>query len=636
MLHFGAGRGLLAALAAGALIFLAAPRAAAFTDPWNDPARVLVIYNTSWPDADGDGVGDSLEVAQYYAARRGVPAENLLGLALTPTGVNYDASQWALFLSELRDPLLAWLAAHGDSSVDTMLFCHGVPYQVDVPGLGARSLDSSLCVPYKITSGSTILFSGFKYNTTYFEGDPTVPPDKGHFDHALYSFQASPLYLHCRLDGISAEHSKALVDRAAYGHAHITKSPFGYTGVAYVDSRFGIYDDAAQQLGYPFGYNSYNNGDKSMAYGKFFAAASGFEWHWEPWETEIGEPGAVFTDSISAESAPAALFYEGWYNYGKYQHAWEWKTGAVACDLNSNSCQGIRDPGYVSFCGQAFQENLTAGAGVMNEPLITGHSRPDVLMWFAIHGFPWAETSCISDLTIKWMSLHVGDPLYWVDPDHATADVTPPAPFAWLGADHASLELELPAVPVSAPGGEEVFRVTQIASGASPAVTPVPVVQPDDRRLQKVAVPPSGSAGLTWAAPMLRDPAGNTAAPLLHFVAGPTAPALAIVDADDLDVGPGEPLVFRFSFSGAGGLLTQITAFSMTATAPVYGAVDLPIDALFIPLATNYTPTHNLDQVNFTVKFPPGVWKPGPVTLNVMLGANGQVSSSSVTVNVSN
>src|SRR5262245_4314126 len=342
MLYSSAARTLPVALVASALLLLTPPRAAGFVDPWNDPARVLVIYNTSWPDADGDGVGDSLEVAQYYAARRGVPAENLLGLPLTPTGVNYDASQWALFLSEMRDPLLAWLAVHGDNAVDTLLFCHGVPYQVDVPGLGARSIDSSLCVPYKITNGSTILFSGFKYNTSYFEGDPTVPPDKGHFDHALYSFQASPLYLHCRLDGISAEHSKALVDRAAYGHAHVTQSPGGYTGVAYVDSRYGIYDDAAQQLGYPFGYNSYNNGDKSMAYGKFFAAASGFEWHWEPWETEIGEPGAVFTDAISAEFAPAALFYEGWYNYGKYQHAWEWKTGAVACDLNSNSCQGIR------------------------------------------------------------------------------------------------------------------------------------------------------------------------------------------------------------------------------------------------------------------------------------------------------
>ena len=76
-----------------ACLAAAAPRAVAQLDPWFDPARVLVIYNTSWPDGDGDGVPDSLEVAQYYAARRGVPAENLLGLPLTPASWAYGSAK---------------------------------------------------------------------------------------------------------------------------------------------------------------------------------------------------------------------------------------------------------------------------------------------------------------------------------------------------------------------------------------------------------------------------------------------------------------------------------------------------------------------------------------------------------------
>ena len=117
---------LAACLAAAAAA--AAARAAAQLDPWFDPARVLVIYNTSWPDGDADGVPDSVEVAQYYAARRGVPADNLLGLPLTPASWSYDSSQWSLFLTEMRDPLQAWLAAHGTDSVDTLLFCYGATF----------------------------------------------------------------------------------------------------------------------------------------------------------------------------------------------------------------------------------------------------------------------------------------------------------------------------------------------------------------------------------------------------------------------------------------------------------------------------------------------------------------------------
>src|SRR5262249_55296417 len=164
---------------------------------------------------------------------------------------------------------------------------------------------------------------------------------------------------HARLDGTDVEHAKALVDRAIYGERHVALA--AYSGTVYVDSRFGPYDDASQQAGYPFGYTTYNKADKQMAYGKFFGEASGFPTRWEPWETEIGEPGAVFDDGGNAEFAADALFYGGWYNYAKYQHAWQWKAGSVACDLNSNSAQGLRDAGTVSFLCQAFQENLTAG-----------------------------------------------------------------------------------------------------------------------------------------------------------------------------------------------------------------------------------------------------------------------------------
>jgi len=619
---------------------LCASPGSALTDPWVDPARVLVIYNTNWPDGDADGTPDSIEVAQYYAVRRGVPANRMLGLPLTPTNWTYTQAQWPLFLTELRDPLLAWLAANGDASVDTLLFCYGVPYQVEVPGFsfgGARSVDSALCVPYSLGTAAVPAFSNSKFNNPYRESAPHIAPDVGHFDHALYKFGGTPIFLHARLDGLSAGHASALVDRAIYGEAHISTAPGGYGGSGCVDSRFGFYSDAALQASYPYGYSTYENGDISMAYAKFFVAQSGFPLRWEPYETEIGESGALFTDGSSAESVTDALFYGGWYNYAKYQHAWTWKTGAFACDLNSNSAQGLRDAGTISFLCQAFQENLTAGAGVIAEPYLNGHNRPDIFLAYILDGFPWAEASMVSDNAVKWMGVHIGDPLYRLDLAHAVPDLTAPSPFLWLAPNHDALELELPAIPGTAGGGEEVFRVTSIASGTSPAVTSLAVVQPDDRRLQSVIVPATGMGGLTYSRATVVDPSNNAGATsLVHFVAGAVQPATAVVQAESTSAGPGDPVVFRFAFGAAGGLISQASSFSMTITSPAHGVVNYPAESLLLSLASGYFATRNIDQLNFQVAFMPGVLPPGPFTVNVSLGANHQVATSSATVLVGN
>jgi len=259
-----------------------------------------------------------------------------------------------------------------------------------------------------------------------------------------------------------------------------------------------------------------------------------------------------------------------------------------------------------------------------------------VLLAYTFMGFPWAEVSMVSDNAIKWMGLHVGDPLYRIDVAHAVADTTPPAPFTWLGADHASLELELPALPDSAPGADEVFRVTQVWSGSGPLMTPSPVTQPDDRRLQRVAVPPSGAPGLTYAQADCTDPSGNVGSSgLHHFVAGPAAPATAVVQVDDAAVGTGEPAVFRFAFGAAGGLLGSVTGFSIHATAPAYGVSNFPVEPLMLSLASEYMASRNLDQVDFVVAFAPGLLKAGPFTLDVSLTANGQTASSSATATIS-
>src|SRR5262244_3821103 len=47
------------------------------------PQEVLILFNTRWPDENGNYRSDSQDVAEYYAARRGIPTGHLLGLAVT-------------------------------------------------------------------------------------------------------------------------------------------------------------------------------------------------------------------------------------------------------------------------------------------------------------------------------------------------------------------------------------------------------------------------------------------------------------------------------------------------------------------------------------------------------------------------
>src|ERR1051325_4718998 len=102
-------------------------------------ARVLVIYNSNWTaDADADGVQDSLQVANYYMAKRAVPSANVLGLACS-TGSSTQYSSYLNFYNEVVAPIKARLATLGAANIDILLCCYGVPYVLP----GGPSLDNA-------------------------------------------------------------------------------------------------------------------------------------------------------------------------------------------------------------------------------------------------------------------------------------------------------------------------------------------------------------------------------------------------------------------------------------------------------------------------------------------------------------
>ncbi|RLD10658.1 MAG: hypothetical protein DRI44_05490 [Chlamydiae bacterium] len=166
------------------------------------PTNVLVIYNSAWPDENGNGIGDSQEVAEYYAARREIPTNNLLAVSITnfmgQYGPKYGPDRmgeerklfstnvtvsYDIFYSNIV--ISAVLKLNSTNSLtgnlfknDILFICpvYGMPYYVDThfaypaeypfyqyrSGLGAefsarlRSLDLMLCNVYRRFYGGIV------------------------------------------------------------------------------------------------------------------------------------------------------------------------------------------------------------------------------------------------------------------------------------------------------------------------------------------------------------------------------------------------------------------------------------------------------------------------------------------------
>ena len=400
-----------AALAAALALALLPGGALADTD---DPARVLVLYNTTSnynTESNGNGMRDSYELALAYAVKRGVPMENLLGLNINNSNAfYYPATQegCAQFLSDVINPVKARLNELGPNNIDYIAVSVGVPYQVS----DILSLDSYLVTPFNVSSDCS-------RNSTYnpfFEYSPTVGVDKGHYDHTYTVIGGSSMYPVSRFIRLPAgdlpgvDELKGTIYGALYGEKYLYNAEGYYRGIGYVDGRdkqqnSGKVWSDADLAGYPFGMGTYAGMDKTIVYTHKFFELLDYPYKREVTDYEIGEQGAEYIDGTPASSADGAMFYAGWYNYNKYRDSYRWLPGSAACELNSNSD---------SFLTSAMEKGLTSGVGVIDEPGGSGggHPYPDVFIYYMMNGYNLAESGWHSIPTFKSRSILFGDPLY--------------------------------------------------------------------------------------------------------------------------------------------------------------------------------------------------------------------------------
>ena len=373
----------------------------AFPDgnPEELPAHLLVVYNSRDPQ--------SKALAEYYASRRQIPAERVLGIAC-PTQEEITRDQYE---QTIREPIISyiydknWMTRRSvpvrvggrildllvatRNEVWAMVLMRGVPLRIandpnvegaleNVPGLetNAAAVDSELsllpifglplggCVPnvFYDRTGSGLMRCG-----------PEL---------------ATKMILVTRLDGPRPADVKRMIDDSLYAEQN------RLAGLAVIDTR-GLTD----------ANDHYTVGDDWLRQAQKFLTQDG-------WTVDADAHADVLPAS---DPCNHVAIYLGWYHDGAVG---PWVTppnrfvrGAIAYHLHSFSATTVRSAtqGWV---GPLIAHGAAATMGCVYEPFLDLTPHLDIFTSHMLAGNYFAEAAYASQKGLSWMVTVVGDPLY--------------------------------------------------------------------------------------------------------------------------------------------------------------------------------------------------------------------------------
>ena len=395
--------------------------------PWvmasESASRVLIVYNANYSiDSDGDGVQDSLEVANYYAAVRGVASNHVLPVH-TKVAESSSYTSFSELSTDILKPIQSKLNSLGPTNIDIIVLCYGLPYNLSAsPTVSIDNVISSIA--WSLDNRAQI-----QINNPYFETNPLFDQHKkGHFSHSLYYFVDSylkkdPIYLVTRLDGpLGVSGVLDMIDRGLYAEKYVTTKQGYFTGIGYIDSQGGYpgctYTDAGLStcsLVREGDWSDRDGIDTNIAFGERYVKNAGLALKWQARGSIIGTEGLKYSDGSNAAVAPNALLYSGWYAYNRYQYAaWQWLPGAVGVDYDSSSLAYPIESPYVPAWGiQALNHGITATCGNVAEPGVGGAHSTSILLYYLLQGYTFAEASELANPFLGGsQTMCIGDPLY--------------------------------------------------------------------------------------------------------------------------------------------------------------------------------------------------------------------------------
>ena len=392
------------------LLIMAAGHAAPAQDapaptpaPTRESAATLVVYNNFDPS--------SVNLAAYYATRRGIPLDHLVGLDC-PTTEEITRAQYDETIAEPLRKIFSdrgwWHApadpglAVSDNQIRFVALMRGIPLKIaavaNYPGdtfggkqpvldTNAAAVDSEMA-----TLGvRTRKISGPMKNLYYQSFTPFMDT------------QLAPMMLVCRLDGPTVETVRNMIDGA------IAAERRGLEGFAYIDMR-GITSGGL------------------IAGDQWLAAAA----------VELRQYGMPVVSDTVPELFPAeypmdhAAIYLGWYAPSVQgpmaRDDFRFEPGAIAVHIHSYSASTLREAAS-GWAGPLLAHGAAATLGNVYEPYLALTPHLDVFVDRLRNGFNFAESAYAAEPVVSWMTAFVGDPLYrpFQDGDDATDPVGKPA-----------------------------------------------------------------------------------------------------------------------------------------------------------------------------------------------------------------
>lgn len=362
-------------------------------EPYIEPqstGQVLVIYNSN--------VAESLEVANHYITRRGISTNNLLAIAPS----NDTEISYAEYLN-IKNQIRNKLTALGNRNILYIVFSYRTPYRI--PNVPSDSVGYGCAVPCNRGTSLDQFVADIWDQTGVWSPFTELQPGNAYYAPSqskanqyqpfvsLAQFRnqsASLTYSVWRLDAPSAALAKGLVDKA------ISAETNGIYGTAYFDKNVsGMYQhpDNTAILG----------ADWDIYRAAEFAREAGF--------TVVEDNhDSVFGTAPAPLRADNAILYAGLYNYGVYNDAFTWNTGAIGFDFNSSAAQNFR--AGANWSGGALTKGITVTGGAIDEPYATLVFKYDGIFRDLFQGANIGDAVLRNTPALKWRLVNIGDPLY--------------------------------------------------------------------------------------------------------------------------------------------------------------------------------------------------------------------------------
>lgn len=359
-------------------------------------SKVLVIYN-SHPSFSSA----SLEVAQHYQTRRGLPTDpgRLCGISF-PNSEEVSSSTW---LSTYRNDVRNCINTLGRANVLYVVMSYNTPFRIQGPSQ-KYALDSYVADVFDSYSALNFPLSPAGNHGYY--ADARSAGNIYPAFRTLDAFRAAPrstlIFSVWRLDGVDKDAAKGLVDRAVDIEAAGGLAPGGVArGKVYSDGRLTHLSDSSD--------DSYTTAEFDLERLATMASTAGLPFHKDYNLAELGNAPAL-------TEVTDAMFYCGWYSLLNYFDIFKhlgapgWMPGAIGWHLDSASATSPRSGN--SWSAKALQRGITITSGSVDEPFLQGLAHPDVVFRHLLQGGNVGDAFLRGEPWLKWMIMNIGDPLY--------------------------------------------------------------------------------------------------------------------------------------------------------------------------------------------------------------------------------